>query len=649
MAKEKVVKKKLVGPTQRWTVADAKDLYLIDKWGLGFFDVNKTGNLVVHPTRNPALGFDLRELIEELIERGIDPPVLLRFTDILRARIDEINHAFNESITQYGYQGRYRGVYPIKVNQHRQVVENIVEFGRPYDFGLEAGSKPELLLAIALQDNDKALIVCNGYKDHEYIETALFATKLGRQVIIVVEKLTELELILAESERLGVRPNIGLRVKLSSQGRGKWEGSGGDRSKFGLFVSELLHAVEVLRECNYLGSFQLLHFHLGSQITSIQTIKEALREATKIFVELHKLGVPLRIINVGGGLAVDYDGSQTNFASSANYTLKEYAADVVSAVFEACHENGIPHPDIVSESGRALVAHHSAVIVEVLGTTEMGANEFAVPTLGEPHELLKSIIEVERTFSRKNFQEAFHDAVQLKNEALSLFNLGYLDLKTRAQVESVFWKVCQKILKFIRELELDYVPDELEGLELYFADTYYGNFSVFQSVPDHWAVKQMFPVLPIQRLNQRPTRRATFADITCDSDGKVDQFIDLRDVKDTINLHSIRGDEPYYCGIFLTGAYQEILGDLHNLFGFTNTVHVSILEDGVYQIDRVIPGENVSEVLAQVQYTKPDLMNAMRKAVEMGVAQKRITLKEAKQILTQYEQGLGGYTYLEKE
>lgn len=649
MVREKGVKKKLVGPTQRWTVTDAKELYLIDKWGLKFFDVNKSGNLTVHPSRNPEVGADLKELIDELIERGISPPVLLRFTDILRSRVDEINRAFNEAIAQYGYQGRYRGVYPIKVNQHRQVVENIVEFGRPYDFGLEAGSKSELLLSIALQDNDKALIVCNGYKDREYVETALFATKLGRQVYIVVEKLSELQMILTEAERLGVRPNLGLRVKLSSQGRGKWEGSGGDKSKFGLFVSELLQAVEILREEKYLGSFQLLHFHLGSQISSIQTVKEALREATKVFVELHKLGVPLRILDVGGGLAVDYDGSQTNFGSSANYTLKEYAADVVSAVYEACQEKGIPHPDIVSESGRAIVAHQSALIFEVLGTTEFGSVAAGLPSEDEPHEVLKSIVEVERSLSRKNFQEAFHDAVQIKNEALSLFSLGYLDLKTRAQVESVFWKVCQKIIKFIRELELDYVPDELEGLELFLADTYYCNFSVFQSVPDHWAVKQLFPVLPIHRLNQRPTRRATFADITCDSDGKVDQFIDLRDVKDTILLHPVRNGEPYYCGLFLLGAYQEILGDLHNLFGYTNTVHVSILENGVYQIDRVIPGETVSEVLAQVQFSKPDLVNFVRKAVEMGLAQKRITLKESKQILMQYEQGLGGYTYLEKE
>jgi arginine decarboxylase len=647
--KDKVVKKKIVGPTQRWGVADTKELYLIDKWGLRFFDVNKAGNLTVHPNRNPEIGVDLKELIDELIERGIDPPVLLRFTDILRSRVDEINVAFADAIAQYGYQGRYRGVYPIKVNQHRQVVENIVEFGRPYDFGLEAGSKSELLLAIALQDNEKALLVCNGYKDREYIETALFATTLGRKVYIVVEKLSELGVILSEAERLGVRPNLGLRVKLSSQGRGKWEGSGGDKSKFGLFVSELLRAVEILRERNHLGSFQMLHFHLGSQITSIQTIKEALREAVKVFIELHKLGVPLRIIDVGGGLAVDYDGSQTNFGSSMNYTMKEYAADVVSSLSEACQERGIPHPDIVSESGRAIVAHHSAVIFEVLGTSSLGPS--VLESIEDPnqHELLHSILEVEKGLSRKSFQEAFHDAVQIKNEALSLFNLGYLDLKTRAQVESVFWKVCQKIIKFIRELELDYVPDELEGLEAFLADTYYSNLSVFQSLPDHWAIKQLFPVLPIHRLHQRPTRRATIADITCDSDGKIDQFIDLRDVKDTIQLHSVPDGEPYYCGIFLTGAYQEILGDLHNLFGYTNTVHVSVLENGVYQIDRVIPGETVQEVLAQVQYGKTDLMNAMRKASEIGVAQKRLTLKESKQILTQYEQGLGGYTYLEKD
>jgi len=633
---------------RRWGIPDARELYMLDKWGLGFFDINRKGNVVVRPAPRRAVECDLKSLIDELVERGIDPPVLLRFTNILRSRLDQLNRGFQDAIKRYGFQGRYRGVYPIKVNQHRQVVEDVIEFGRRHDFGLEAGSKPELLLAIALQDNDRALIVCNGYKDREFVETALLATKLGRQVILVVEKLTEVPMILEQAERLGVEPNLGVRVKLAAPGRGKWESSGGDRSKFGLSVLELLRAVELLREAGKLSCFQLLHFHLGSQVTAIQAIKAALTEAAKIFTELHRLGAPLRYFDAGGGLAVDYDGSKADFPSSANYSLREYASDVVSAISEACGDAGIPHPDIITESGRALVAHHSVLVFEVLGTHELGQAAAPEPA-GEPHEQVSYMLEVEKGLNRKNFQESYHDAVQIKSETLDAFNLGYLGIEDRALVELAFWRICRKIVRFIRELELNYVPEELEGLESMLSDTYFANFSVFQSAPDHWAVRQLFPVMPIHRLNRRPKRKAVLADITCDSDGKMDQFIDLRDVKPVVDLHEVKAGEPYYLGVFLIGAYQEILGDLHNLFGDSNTVHVTIREKGQYKIDRVIPGDTVSEVLSYVQYNREELVSAMRRAAELGVAARRITLKESKQILRQYEEGLAGYTYLEKD
>jgi len=641
-------KKKSAKVPARWTIADTRSLYLIEKWGLGYFDVNRKGNLVVRPNQKPGQEIDLKELTDELVERGIDLPILIRFTDILKSRVDELNKAFGAAIKEYGYQGNYKGVFPIKVNQHRQVVEDLLRFGRKYDFGLEAGSKPELMLAVAMQDSDKGLVVCNGYKDKDYILTALHAARLGRKIILVVEKLSELNDILMEAENLGVEPQIGLRVKLSSDGKGKWEDSAGDRSKFGLTVSELLKAVNTLRNQGKLGFCRLLHFHLGSQITSIQKIKDAMSEGTKIFTELHRLGVPLQYIDVGGGLAVDYDGSKTDFSSSANYTLGEYASDVICTIAEACDEKGIPHPCVISESGRALVAHHSVLVFEVLGSAELGNTNLQNLDV-HSNEFVDAMLEVERGLTRKNFQEFYHDALQIKDEALGAFNLGYLEIENRAAVESIFWKICRKIVKYITELDLDYVPDELEGLEILLSDTYYANFSVFQSAPDHWAVKQMFPVLPIHRLNQHPTRKAVIADITCDSDGKMDRFIDLRDVKDTLDLHPLEPGEPYYCGIFLIGAYQEILGDLHNLFGDTNTVHVSIPKKGVYEIEKVIPGDSVAEVLSYVQYNREDIMNAARKAAELGVARKLISLVESKKFLKFFEEGLSGYTYLEKE
>lgn len=630
---------------KQWSIDEARELYNILNWGKGFFDINTRGDVVVRPEKTSDKFLDIKELVDELRLREISPPVLIRFTDILKKRIEEIQKSFQAAIKEYGYQGEYIGVYPIKVNQSKQVVEDIIEFGRPYRFGLEAGSKPELLIVVASLDTKGAPIICNGYKDTEFIEIALWALKLGRKVFIVVEKPSELDTIIKVSARLKVKPLIGIRAKLAARGRGKWEGSGGDRSKFGLLPEEMLDAVQKLKKHGMLDSLQLLHFHLGSQITSIQSIKEALRESTRLFVELSRLGVNIRYFDVGGGLAVDYDGSMTNFSSSANYTLQEYAADIVSALAEICQENGIAHPTIISESGRALVAYHSILVFNILGISEF-STDMEVPTLPkDAPESLTSMKQLLDQLSVKNFQESYHDAIQIRDETLTLFNVGILSLEHRAVVEKLFWLICHKIAKIIDGL--DYVPDELENLQAFISDTYYGNLSVFQSLPDHWAVKQLFPIMPIHRHTERPVRKATLADITCDSDGKVDQFIDLRDVKSTIDLHELLSNQPYYLGAFLVGAYQEILGDLHNLFGDTHTVHVSVTGKNKYRIDKIVEGDTVRDVLAYMQYQKRDLMVMIRQAVEESIEKRRLSIKESARIQRFLEEGIEGYTYLE--
>jgi arginine decarboxylase len=591
-----------------WTIKDALELYNVNGWGRDFFTINDAGNVEVTPAGPQSVRIDLKELVDDLQSRGLTVPLLIRFSDILRTRIEQLCGSFNRAIADNDYKGHYRGVYPIKVNQARHVVEELIEYGRPFDLGLEAGSKPELLVALALQDNPDALILCNGYKDRAFIETALLAQKLGRQVIVVVDRMAELGIILAAARDLDIRPVIGVRARLSTKGAGKWVESTGDRSKFGLTTAEMVEAVERLRSENMLDCLQLLHFHIGSQITAIRAIKDALREASRIFVELHKLGANMRYLDCGGGLGVDYDGSQTNFHSSVNYTLEEYAADVVSQVAELCNEHGVPHPDIVTESGRALTAHHSVLVFNVLGTNEMLLGQMPASLDKGEHRIIQQMYETWEGVSKKNFQEAYHDALQLKEEAITAFNLGVLDLRARARVEQLFYATVEKILKQVRDLP--YVPDDLEGLERQLSDTYYCNFSLFQSLPDHWAVRQLFPTMPIHKLNRAPMRRAVLADLTCDSDGKMDRFIDLHDVKHSLELHAVNG-EPYYIASFLVGAYQEILGDLHNLFGDTDAVHVRLDGDG-YRVEHVVEGDSVSEVLAYVQYSKDDLVSRVR-------------------------------------
>jgi arginine decarboxylase len=629
-----------------WTVRDSAELYGVGAWGAGFFGVNDQGHIEVRPRGPAGAGIDLLELVLDLGRRGLRTPLLVRFSDILASRVQGLCQAFDEAIRVYGYRGRYRGVYPIKVNQQRHVVEEIVQHGAHHRIGLEAGSKPELLIALALLETPDALIVCNGYKDRAYVELALLAQKLGRTPIVVIDRFHELDLVIKTARELDIRPHIGVRARLSTRGAGKWVESTGDRSKFGLSALEIVNAVERLRTEDMLDCLEMLHFHIGSQITAIRAHKDALTEASRIFVGLHKLGAQLKIIDVGGGLGVDYDGSGTNFHSSMNYSLQEYANDVVSFVQEACDEAGVAHPDIVTEAGRAMVAHHSVLVFDVLGVNEIVSGE-RPPEVGEADpKVLRELASVWNDVSRKNLKEAYHDALQLKEEATTLFSLGYLDLRDRAQVERLFWSCCEKILRTMREM--DQVPEDLQDLERGMADTYYGNFSVFQSAPDHWAVKQLFPVVPIHRLDQKPMRRGVFADLTCDSDGKIDQFIDQRDVKDVLELHAFDGS-PYYIGVFLVGAYQEILGDLHNLFGDTDAVHVRLEEGGEYSVDHVVEGEDVADVLNYVQYDRRPLIEKVRQTVESALRRGQITLEESARLRRRYQQGLEEYTYLSRD
>jgi len=631
---------------QRWTVADSLELYNVRAWGNDYFSINDKGNVVVRGVGDELPQVDMKELVDEVRRRGLALPLLIRFPHILKARVEALNGAFQRAIQEYGYTASYRGVYPIKVNQDRYVVQKLVESGAPFHLGLEAGSKPELLAVLAMLEDEDSLIVCNGYKDEEYIETALLGSTLGRVVILVVEKPSELPLIASIAEKTGVRPRIGIRARLSSRGSGHWEASGGDRSKFGLGARDLVEAIEFLRAHNLLDCFELMHFHLGSQISSIRSVKNALREAGRTYVELAKLGAPLRYFDVGGGLGIDYDGSQTNFSSSMNYTLQEYANDIVFGLMELCDPEGIPHPTIVSESGRALVAHHAVLVVDVLGVGEFAVGKLPDGAPEGSHLAVRHLFDSFREVSRKNLLESYHDAVEYRDECLSLFALGHLSLAERVLAEDLFWAICQRILRLTRDL--DEVPEELEGLERALSDTYFCNFSVFQSTPDSWAIDQLFPVLPLHRHQEEPTRRAVLADITCDSDGKIDHFIDRRDVKSVLELHPVSG-EDYYLGVFLVGAYQEILGDLHNLFGDTNTLHVSLAGSGDYHIEHVVTGDTVTDVLKYVNYDRDDLLARLRRSVEAALKARRITLEDSRRLLRMYEDGLSGYTYLEKE
>jgi arginine decarboxylase len=628
-----------------WTAQDSLDLYNIAAWGGGRFVIEPDGDLALAPEGDLGPRLSLKKLANDLRARGIQLPCLVRCSDLLRTRVDELNQCFLTAIREYGYQSAYRGVYPIKVNQQRSVVEEILRFGRKYHLGLEAGSKPELLAVVALLDDPEAIIVCNGHKDEEFVELALLSGRIGKRIILVVENLSELPIIMRTAQKTGLRPHLGFRAKLSVKGAGRWAESAGDRSKFGLTAQEMIEGLEILKEAGHLESLELLHFHIGSQITDIRQIKLALSEAARYYTELVKEGAPMGYIDVGGGLGVDYDGSRTTFRASTNYTLQEYANDVVAAVQQICDEQKVGHPIIVSESGRALTAHHAVLLFEVVdvGRQENGEVPTVVPE-GAPSPV-RALHEAYHGVNRKNFQETFHDVTQLREEVATLFNYGHISLRWRALAERFAWAVFRKIQPFVRELE--YVPDELAGLEKDMADTYYCNFSTFQSLPDAWAVDQLFPIIPVQRLTEEPRRRGVLADITCDSDGKIDRFIDLRDVKEVLELHDVRPGDDYVVGAFLVGAYQEILGDLHNLFGDINAVHISVTPDGGYKLEHVVEGDTVSEVLRYVEMSPEDLTQRFRKAVEEGVRENRLSFQESKQLLGLYKSGLDGYTYLE--
>ncbi len=631
-------------PAARWSTTDTAELYDVARWGKGYFSVGDNGHFWVHPNKDPNRGIDLKELVENLELRGISLPILIRFADILKHRLGELHQAFQTSIAEHNYQGGYRCVYPIKVNQQRQVVEEVFQYGRPYGFGLEAGSKPELLAVMAIADNETPLI-CNGFKDDEYIEMVMLAKKIGRQIIPVVEKYTELGLIVKHSERVGVKPVIGLRVKLASRGSGRWKSSGGFRSKFGLTVTETLKALDEMKAHGMEDSIQLLHFHLGSQITNIRQIKGAVIEAARVYVELKRAGAGLLYLDVGGGLGIDYDGSQTDFESSVNYTLQEYANDVVYHIQNVCDEADVPHPIIISESGRAIVAYHSALVFNVVGVTGFGEEDVQLPVPDDAEQPVLDLQETFRGLSAKNLLESYHDAQQALDAALNLFSLGYLPLQQRSFAENLYWAICRRVFNLAKEL--DFFPEELEGLEGLLADTYFCNFSLFQSMPDSWAIKQLFPIMPIHRLKEVPTHRGVLGDISCDSDGKVDQFIDRRDVKRTLPLHTFNGN-PYFLGAFLLGAYQEILGDLHNLFGDTNAVHVTLSDSGEVILETVVKGDTVREVLDYVQFQAKTLLDQFRRDVETALREGRIGYEESGRLLRFYEEGLNGYTYLEQ-
>ncbi|MCS7014699.1 MAG: biosynthetic arginine decarboxylase [Gemmatales bacterium] len=631
---------------ETWSVQDAAETYGIRNWGKGYFSINDRGHVVIHPYKTPKPAIDLKELVDQLQARGIQLPILIRLSNILHHRLSEIHQAFRNAIVEFDYRGDYISVYPIKVNQQRHVVEELVHFGKELSFGLEAGSKPELLAVLALTNSqDKGVIICNGFKDDEFLRMTVLARKIGKPIIPVVEKFTELETLVKHARDLNVRPVLGVRTKLAARGSGRWRLSAGYRSKFGLTITEILDALDFLRAEGMEDCLQLLHFHLGSQITNIRSIKSAINEAARVYVELKRLGAGLRYLDVGGGLGIDYDGSQTDFESSVNYTLQEYANDVVYYIKSICDEAEVPHPTIITECGRAIVAYHSVLVFNVLGVAHFEDTPLPDSLPEDAPKPVQDLYAICRELNKKNYLESYHDAQQAIEQALHAFNLGYLSLEMRGLAERLFWAFANKLLRMVRELP--YVPEELQNLEALLSDTYFCNFSVFQSMPDSWAINQVFPVMPIHRLEEPPTRRGILGDITCDSDGKIDKFPSLRDVKPVLELHPFTG-EPYYLGAFLLGAYQEILGDLHNLFGDTNAVHISVDDHGEIYIDAVVKGDTVREVLHYVQYSADELLAQMRKDVEKAVRANMISLAEARMLLRFYENGLEGYTYLEE-
>ena len=629
---------------KKWTIEDSKELYNINGWGTSYFGINEDGNVYVNPSKN-NVKIDIRQIIDELALRDVTTPVLLRFPDILDNRIEKMASCFKKAAKEYNYKGESFIIYPIKVNQMQPVVDEIISHGRKFNLGLEAGSKPELHAVIAVQCKSDSLIICNGYKDENYIELAMLAQKLGKHIFLVVEKLNEIDVIAKAAKRLNVKPNLGIRIKLASSGSGKWAESGGDASKFGLTSSELLQAFDKLDEVGLHDCVKLIHFHIGSQITKIRRIQNALTEAGQYYVNLRKMGYNIEYVDCGGGLGVDYDGTRSsNSESSVNYSIQEYINDCVYSFTDVANRNGIPHPNIITESGRSLAAHHSVLVLDVLGAASLPVmpEEFeAKPT---DHKLVKDLYEIWCNLTPKTMLEDWHDAEQIREDSLDLFAHGMINLKTRAEIEAMYWSVCHEINGLTRGMK--HIPDELRGLDKLLADKYFCNFSLFQSLPDCWGIDQLFPIMPLQRLDERPSRNCTLQDITCDSDGKISNFVAGGTLSNVLPVHALRKNEPYYIGVFLVGAYQEILGDMHNLFGDTNAAHISVKDD-TYHIDQIIDGETVEEVLEYVQYNPKKLVRQIEQWVTKSVKEGKLSLEEGKEFLSNYRSGLYGYTYLE--
>ena len=629
---------------KKWTIEDSKELYNINGWGTSYFGINENGNVYVNPSKN-NVKIDIRQIIDELALRDVTTPVLLRFPDILDNRIEKMASCFKKAAKEYNYKGESFIIYPIKVNQMQPVVDEIISHGRKFNLGLEAGSKPELHAVIAVQCKSDSLIICNGYKDENYIELAMLAQKLGKHIFLVVEKLNEIDVIAKAAKRLNVKPNLGIRIKLASSGSGKWAESGGDASKFGLTSSELLQAFDKLDEVGLHDCVKLIHFHIGSQITKIRRIQNALTEAGQYYVNLRKMGYNIEYVDCGGGLGVDYDGTRSsNSESSVNYSIQEYINDCVYSFTDVANRNDIPHPNIITESGRSLAAHHSVLVLDVLGAASLPVMPEEVEAKPTDHKLVKDLYEIWCNLTPKTMLEDWHDAEQIREDSLDLFAHGMINLKTRAEIEAMYWSVCHEINGLTRGMK--HIPDELRGLDKLLADKYFCNFSLFQSLPDCWGIDQLFPIMPLQRLDERPSRNCTLQDITCDSDGKISNFVAGGTLSNVLPVHALRKNEPYYIGVFLVGAYQEILGDMHNLFGDTNAAHISVKDD-TYHIDQIIDGETVEEVLEYVQYNPKKLVRQIEQWVTKCVKEGKLSLEEGKEFLSNYRSGLYGYTYLE--
>jgi arginine decarboxylase len=629
-----------------WDVDTAIATYNVDGWGGGYFTVNATGNVVAQPLQQNGGSIDILEVVNEARNRGLSFPLVIRFQDLLRHRVETVNRAFRNAITEFGYKNEYRGVFPIKVNQLREVIEEIVDAGQQFHFGLEAGSKPELVAALAMHRDTESLIICNGYKDAAFIRIALLGCKLDKKVVIVAEKLEELEQTIRAAKEVGMEPYIGIRVRLYSKGAGKWAPSGGENAKFGLDTTSLVAASEMLKAAGLAHCLKLIHFHVGSQVPDISTIKRAVREGARYYAKIAKLGHELGYLDVGGGLGVDYDGSRSDFDSSANYSLQEYANDVVWNIMDVCDSEGVSHPAIVSEGGRAIVAHHSVLVMEAFSSIEKTAPKLRVTPGEKDHKLVADILDVKQRLKRGNRLESLHDIQQIKEEAQQTFELGLLDLESKAKIDTIYWQLAQQIVNMHRGLR--FIPEEVEQLETTLGDQYICNFSVFQSLLDHWALGQLFPIMPIHRLNTPPDRHGMIVDITCDSDGKVSKFTDLQDVRDTIPLHRIVPGEMYYLGVFMVGAYQDIMGDLHNLFGRVTEVHIFLDpdEESGWYIEEVIGGSTIGEVLAMTQWAKVELMRLLKSQVDDAIKTDRLKPNDAMRLLDDYERLLQEYTYL---